>query len=575
MKVKPRSVRVVFVGATHASPGVITKNLSVRAGHAPPLRRHRAKACGYQTRGIGRGDGYETLPAPVLTFSPCCSILSRPETLNPKPSIAQPRGSLFRKIIGWLIVIILFMVGASIIILQMLKTAYSSEAAEFRIIPLAQYAERLYMSEHDAAKKYFETRDAFTDQTLALIGHEFSQELDSLRGLIDRDDVRLLADKAIAQHGRYRDYLARQRSLIAKDYSYDATAALQQAAPLGDSIRQTLRSITEAYLPALSKSLGKMPERTSDAMSGAYIILALALAIALAIAIMFGRTVTKPLEALMAGTEKVGEGQYETVLVTSNDELADLTRAFNLMSDKLKQLDEMRMQMMSEISHEMRTPLQVIKAGCYSIMHAKNGPELTDRQKDAVGMIHQSTNRINQFVNLFLDVAKMEAGLMKFKFEESSLHDVLSPLVQEAQLIAQSRQIKVGFRSEEAPPMLLDRERMTQVFSNLLSNALKFTPDNGTIEVVLAREANCGEANKNGKGCVRVDVQDSGVGIPEADIDKLFGKFFQAKNTSLTNEKGSGLGLALVKHVSEAHGGRVRVESRVGVGSKFTVILPL
>jgi two-component system sensor histidine kinase GlrK len=495
--------------------------------------------------------------------------------LNAQPTIAPPRGSLFRKIIGWLIVIILFMVGASIIILQMLKTAYSSQAAEFRIIPLAQYAERLFVSEHDAAKKYFETRDSFTDQTLSLIAREFGQQLDSLRTVIDREEVRLLADRAISQHRRYWDYLGRQRSLIAKDYSYDATAALQRVAPLGDSIHQTLQSITEAYLPALSKSLGKMPERTSDAMSGAYIILALALAIALAIAIMFGRTVTKPLEALMAGTEKVGEGHYETVLVTSNDELADLTRAFNLMSEKLRQLDEMRMQMMSEISHEMRTPLQVIKAGCYSIMHAKNGPELTDRQKDAVGMIHQSTNRINQFVNLFLDVAKMEAGLMKFKFEESNLHDLLNPLVQEAQLIAQSRQIKVGFTAEEVPPLMLDKERMTQVFSNLLSNALKFTPDNGTIDVLLVREAVCGEANKNGKGCVRIEVKDSGVGIPEADLNKLFSKFFQAKNTSLTNEKGSGLGLALVKHVSEAHGGGVRVESEVGVGSKFSVILPL
>ncbi len=112
----------------------------------------------------------------------------------------------------------------------------------------------------------------------------------------------------------------------------------------------------------------------------------------------------------------MSEALYETVPITSNDEIAELTVAFNSMSDKLKHLDEMRMQLMSEISHEMRTPLQVIKAGCYSIIHTKDGPTLTQRQRDAVGMIHQATNRINQFVNSFLDIVKMEAGLMKFNF---------------------------------------------------------------------------------------------------------------------------------------------------------------
>jgi signal transduction histidine kinase len=199
---------------------------------------------------------------------------------------------------------------------------------------------------------------------------------------------------------------------------------------------------------------------------------------------------------------------------------------------------------------------------------------LTDRQKDAVGMIHQATNRINQFVNLFLDIAKMEAGLMKFKFEESNVAEVLTPLVQEAQLIGQTRQIKVTFEAQEVPPIALDRERMTQVIGNLLSNALKYTPDNGTIDVRLALQPDCAENRSNGKGCVRIEVTDSGVGIPESDLKQLFDKFYQAKNTPLVNEKGSGLGLALVKHVSEAHGGSVRVESTVGVGSKFTVLLP-
>ncbi|HEV8538339.1 MAG TPA: HAMP domain-containing sensor histidine kinase, partial [Bacteroidota bacterium] len=153
--------------------------------------------------------------------------------------------------------------------------------------------------------------------------------------------------------------------------------------------------------------------------------------------------------------------------------------------------------------------------------------------------------------------------------------DLLTPLIQEAQLIAQTRQIGLEFLAGEVPVVSIDKDRMTQVFTNLLSNALKYTPDNGKITVRLARILDCPGLAKNGKGCVHIEVQDTGVGIPDSDLARLFDKFYQAKNVPLVNEKGSGLGLALVKHVSEAHGGKVSVQSQVGVGSKFVVELPV
>ncbi len=466
------------------------------------------------------------------------------------------------------------MVLASFTILQQLKTVYSFEKSEFRVVPMTQHLARLHMAEHDAAKKYFETREIFNDQTLMLIGDEFDSDLDSLKRIVDREEVRSLVERVSVHHESYRGFLDRQRSIIKKNPAYDPSPAVKDVEFLSDSIRYLLGSITTTYLPALSKSLEELPGRRSGALTTALIVLVLAGLMTIAGGMLFARSLTRPIKLLQAGTEKVGEGLYETVPITSNDEIADVTRAFNLMNDKLKQLEAMRTQMMSEISHEMRTPLQVIKAGCYTVVHTKDGPVLNERQREAVGMIHQATNRINQFVNLFLDVAKMEAGLMKFKFEVFSLFDVLQPLVMEAQLIAETRQIRVNFDAQEIPPLSIDKDRMSQVFSNLLSNALKFTPNNGTISVRLASETECTEIKANGKGCIRIQVQDTGVGIPEADLKKLFSKFYQAKNVPLVNEKGSGLGLALVKHVAEAHGGAVSVESQVGVGSTFTVVLP-
>ncbi|MBI1806917.1 MAG: HAMP domain-containing histidine kinase [Ignavibacteria bacterium] len=462
----------------------------------------------------------------------------------------------------------------SITILLQLKPVFTTDQPEFRIIPLSQYLEKLLETETESVHKYFNAKDQLNQQRLTLTTNQFRTSADSLLQMMERNDTRSLVEALIAMHHRYEDYIKQQTHRIQSDRTYDPLPTIGSQVGLTDSIRQRLHVLNEAYLPTLSKALKRLNQQTSDAISGGYYILLLALAIGSVLALLIARNVTKPIQALKAGTERVGEGHYETVAVTTYDEIADLTNAFNLMSEKLKQLDEMRAQLMSEISHEMRTPLQVIKAGCYSIVHTKDGTPLTQRQRDAVGMIHQATNRINQFVNSFLDVAKMEAGLMKFKFESANLFEVLNPLIQEAQLIAQTRQIDVEFLSDQIPSLIIDKERIGQVFSNLLSNALKYTPDDGLITIRMKKSNDCGDVTKNGHGCVVIDVQDSGVGIPETDLPKLFQKFYQAKNVPLVNEKGSGLGLALVKHVAEAHGGRVSVKSQVGAGSTFTITLP-
>lgn len=486
----------------------------------------------------------------------------------------RPRISLFSKIIGGFLGIILVMIGFSIVILMQLKPLFSPNQTEFGLLPLSLSIENTLQTENEAIVKYLTSRDPTHEKMMLLVMNRFNNECDSLNNLTNRSDMRVLVEEIAKFHRMIQECVQSQGPLVKQNLETDPLIAFQHCQPLSDSIQSRLHTINDASLPSLSRGLKRLEKQMSGAIGTAYIVLILSLSVALAAAVIIARTLSKPIQALKAGTEKVGEGHFETVAVTTNDEVADLTLAFNLMSDKLKQLDEMRMQMMSEISHEMRTPLQVIKAGCYSIVHAKNSAELSQRQREALAMITQATNRINSFVNLFLDVAKMEAGLMKFHFEDVDLSELLTPLVQEAQLIAQTRQINVEFNLDKIPHLSLDKERVIQVFSNLLSNALKYTPDNGTITVEATQIEQCEGVAKNGTGCIKVDIKDSGVGIPEEDLSKLFNKFYQTKNVPLVNEKGSGLGLALVKHVTEAHGGRVSVQSKVGVGSTFSVLLP-
>ncbi len=497
------------------------------------------------------------------------------QSLDTPHLIAKIRIPLFWKILGGFVTIILVMLLMSIVVLVQLQSLFFSDQSEFKIVPITEHIDRLVESQRELSLKYAETRDDYSGRTLQVISSQCTLYIDSLGKLLDRPELRAEAAAAGAHSRSYSQFVDSLMIRMRAEPAYDALGALKPRLAALDSVRTPIVHLREAYIPSLSKLLRNFGQQTSEATTTAWIIVLISLVIGLVAATLLARGFTRPIESLMSGTEKVAEGKYETVPISSRDEIADLTIAFNSMSEKLRKLDEMRMQLMSEISHEMRTPLQVIKAGCYSIMHAKDASPLVDRQREAVGMIHQATNRINQFVNSFLDIAKMEAGLMKFNFVETDMTELIAPLVQEGQLIAQSRGIAVKLDAGETPKLMIDRERMSQVFSNLLSNALKYTPDNGSITIGIHHLAECAEMKARPGGSVRVDVADTGVGIPKEDLEKLFQKFYQAKNTPLVNEKGSGLGLALVKHVTEAHGGVVRVASEIGAGSTFSLFLPL
>ncbi len=340
-------------------------------------------------------------------------------TREGRPHI-QLRFPLFGKLITGFIVVILFMVASMLTILLQLRPLVEGKT-DFRGAEIAQDIGRTFGAVEESARRYLASGESKDLQTFLLLGDKFTTDSETLKVLVDsgKHDIKATLDSMILDARAYIDLVA------AAEGGGQRVVAPETAARgrlLSDAVRLDVSRVREYYLGTMVKSLKSLNTQTTNSIAGAYIILGLSLVIGIALGILIAKTLTRPIQALKAGSEKVGEGQYETVPVTTNDEVAELTVAFNLMSDKLRQLDEMRMQMMSEISHEMRTPLQVIKAGCYSIIHAKDVTPLSGKQRDAVGMIHQATNRINQFVNSFLDIAKMEAGLMKFRFEAAKPH---------------------------------------------------------------------------------------------------------------------------------------------------------
>jgi signal transduction histidine kinase len=454
------------------------------------------------------------------------------------------------------------MISSSVYLLFTLKTALYSEKSELgkmrENMATLQGIDTTYTSEVGVATTYLAAGHPSDLAEFLRRNSTFDHLVISLKAQEDRPEIQSIIDSVSVADAAFV-------SAVSRAVPGSASGVLAR-----DQVHVKLSRLQELYRFSFNRSLKIFEQRTTNALDGAGFVLVLSFLIVVSIAIMITHNLTKPIHALKSSAEKVGEGIYQNVSVTTRDEIGDLTGTFNAMSEKLKRLDEMRMEMMSEISHEMRTPLQVIKAATYSIAHQRDGAQLTEKQSQAIGMIHQATNRISSFVNSFLDIAKLEAGLMKFNLEPTDVAIIVEPIIAEMQLIGQTRQIAVSAEFSAVPELQLDREKMSQVFTNLLSNALKYTPDNGKICIHVSASQ-----DDAGQSWVRVDVQDSGVGIPPDDLKKLFNKFYQAKNKPLVKEKGSGLGLALVKHVTEAHGGKVSVSSQLGKGSTFSVMLPM
>jgi signal transduction histidine kinase len=199
----------------------------------------------------------------------------------------------------------------------------------------------------------------------------------------------------------------------------------------------------------------------------------------------------------------------------------------------------------------------------YVLSHERVGP-INGEQLRLLGAIRKNIDRLTEFSYDFLDLAKIEAGMMQYNLERTDLVQFVEPLVEEARLNASQKEISILFDSMMTREVLIDPKRFSQVVTNLLSNATKYSEKGGKIVVsVLPSERG-----------TRLTVEDTGPGIAPDDLKRVFEKFFRVRSADGKGSRGTGVGLALVKAVTEALGGSVTAESRLNEGSTFTVTLP-
>ncbi len=259
---------------------------------------------------------------------------------------------------------------------------------------------------------------------------------------------------------------------------------------------------------------------------------------------------------------------YERILNFNKElekEINEATRELQEKNKKLQKMDKMKSDFVSNVSHELRTPLTSI-SGYTKLLNMEKLGELNKEQKNVISIIINESDRLSRLINEVLDLSKLEAGKVEVKFEEIKFKNIVDETIESLESIATEKNISIKTKiGKDVDYIHANYDLIKQVLINLLSNALKFTPEKGKVTI---------QAKTKDKSLV-IEVEDTGKGIKKDHIPKLFDRFYQVDSSMTREQGGTGLGLVIVKHIIDLHNGKIDVKSKVGKGSTFIVTLPL
>jgi two-component system sensor histidine kinase KdpD len=227
----------------------------------------------------------------------------------------------------------------------------------------------------------------------------------------------------------------------------------------------------------------------------------------------------------------------------------------------LKKLDRLKTELLGTVSHELRTPLAAIKG--YATTLIQHERMKAEERREFLSIIDSESDRLEELISNLLDMSRLEAGVLRVDPAPVRLAPVISTVVERAQHLTQDHSI--AFDCQDDPWVRADVPRVLQIVTNLLNNAIKYSPDGGPITVVAWQR----------QSMLNVSVIDPGVGIPPRELDTIFDRFHRVEGDLARRVSGTGLGLAICRGLVEAHGGRIWVESEPGSGSSFTFSLPI
>jgi two-component system sensor histidine kinase GlrK len=413
--------------------------------------------------------------------------------------------------------------------------------------------------------EYIDIKDTGMSGPFVSAKREFSQYLTEAGSIADTSKKRSSLSKVKAYYERYQSLIEEEAKFARINQSYNIKWYEQEKGGTSAEVLKELEMLENYSWQDISSRLKMLGEAGASARSLVIIMVFIAIVLGMGLSFSITRSITKPLTILMNKTGKVSDGIFESDLnISSPPEMKKVAEAFNLMCGKLKDLDKMKSDFFSTVSHELRMPLISMREGT-SLLSEDLGKATTEKQRRLLGILSEEGDRLIGLVNSLLDLSKMEAGMMAYEFQRVRFEPLIEQSINEISPLAEVKRISIETKMEGILPRVeIDTERILQVLRNLIGNAVKFTPDGGQVRI-LTRPVDQG---------VEVSVTDTGPGIPQENLTIIFNKFEQAGPVGYSRAKGTGLGLAIVKHTIESHGGKVWAESKLGEGSRFVFILP-
>lgn len=358
----------------------------------------------------------------------------------------------------------------------------------------------------------------------------------------------------------------RERALVATART-EVEAYLREPAPVRRSHMREAIDATEAVIEftlAEAHAARAEAQRVSDTATMLSVSIAISVILGTAVVLATTRTrLYRPLLAIRHALAAYKEGQRESrVAETGPMELREIAAEFNDMADTLSTQDARQLQFLAGVAHDLRNPLNALKLSAQRLLRAPTPPP-PEKVRESLTRVSTQVDRLERMVGDLLDRTRIEAGNLELRLETCDLRELVTDVVELHRPLSDRHRLELVL--PDAPvPMPCDATRLSQVLTNLLNNAIKYSPEGGRVEVRLERTV---------EG-VTLSVKDEGVGIPEGDYDRIFEPFKRGSRQS-AELPGIGLGLSVSRRIVRAHGGDIEVESRLGAGSVFRVRLPL
>lgn len=274
--------------------------------------------------------------------------------------------------------------------------------------------------------------------------------------------------------------------------------------------------------------------------------------------------ITKPLKILMKFVQKITNGQLDQkVKVVGKDEIAELGNAFNHMAEQLQRVEQSRQEFVSNVSHELKTPLSSIKVLTESLIFQENVP--VEMYQEFFQDINSEVDRLNNIISDLLTLVRLDQREIPMNITNVDLNEMTQNILKRLIPLAKKKQIKLIYESHKDIIAEIDEVKFTLALSNLIENAIKYTPDSGEVRVIIQSDVQD----------VFITVQDTGIGIAKQEQSKIFERFYRTDKTRNRETGGTGLGLAITYKTVVMHNGSIQVESEEGEGSTFIVQVPL